>query len=139
MAEVEILGMGRSCSRLGGMPRSPPRPRWACDDLETRWGILILPGTVLVVVPALILWLAHGTALEARPAGIEDPRSWIGVLLFCVGLVFAIGRVAKVGGKLARHGSRWSWLVGSGSEVKLGGRGLGEALPAVDLAQGDLA
>ena len=34
--------------------------------------------------------------------------------------------------------SRWSWLVGSGSEVKLG-RGLGEALPAVDLAQGDLA
>ena len=52
--------------------------------------ILILPGTVLVVVPALILWLAHGTALEARPAGIEDPRSWIGVLLFSVGLVFAI-------------------------------------------------
>jgi len=52
--------------------------------------ILILPGTVLVVVPALILWLANGTALEARPAGIEDPRSWIGVLLFCVGLVFAI-------------------------------------------------
>jgi hypothetical protein len=52
--------------------------------------ILILPGTVLVVVPALILWLAHGTALETRPAGIDDPRSWMGVLLFCVGLVFAI-------------------------------------------------
>jgi protein-S-isoprenylcysteine O-methyltransferase Ste14 len=52
--------------------------------------ILILPGTVLVVVPALILWLSRGTALEAQPAGIEDPRSWIGVLLFCVGLVFAI-------------------------------------------------
>jgi protein-S-isoprenylcysteine O-methyltransferase Ste14 len=52
--------------------------------------ILVLLGTVLVVVPALILWLAHGTALEARPAGIEDPRSWVGVLLFSLGLVFAI-------------------------------------------------
>jgi protein-S-isoprenylcysteine O-methyltransferase Ste14 len=52
--------------------------------------ILILPGTVLVVVPALILWLSRDTALEARTAGIEDPRSWIGVLLFSVGLVFAI-------------------------------------------------
>jgi protein-S-isoprenylcysteine O-methyltransferase Ste14 len=52
--------------------------------------ILILPGTVLVVVPALILWLARGTALGAWPAGIDDPRSWVGVLLFCTGLVFAI-------------------------------------------------
>jgi protein-S-isoprenylcysteine O-methyltransferase Ste14 len=52
--------------------------------------ILILPGTVLVVVPALILWLSRGTALEARLAGIEDPRFWIGVLLFFVGLVLAI-------------------------------------------------
>ena len=47
------------------------------------------------------------------------------------------GCVARLVGN-ERHGSRWSWLVGSGSEVKLG-RGLGEALPAVDLAQGDLA
>ena len=47
------------------------------------------------------------------------------------------GCVARLVGN-ERHGFRWSWLVGSGSEVKLG-RGLGEALPAVDLAQGDLA
>lgn len=52
--------------------------------------ILILPGTMLVVVPALILWLSRDTALAARPAGIEDPRSWIGGLLFSVGLVLAI-------------------------------------------------
>ena len=52
--------------------------------------ILILPGTVLVVVPALILWLARNTAFGAQPAGIDDPRFWIGLLLFCVGLVFAI-------------------------------------------------
>jgi protein-S-isoprenylcysteine O-methyltransferase Ste14 len=52
--------------------------------------ILILPGTVLVLVPALILWLAHSTVLGARPAGIEDPCSWIGALLFSLGLVFAI-------------------------------------------------
>ena len=51
--------------------------------------------------------------------------------------VDARGCVARLVGN-ERHGSRWSWLVGSGSEVKLG-RGLGEALPAVDLAQGDLA
>jgi protein-S-isoprenylcysteine O-methyltransferase Ste14 len=52
--------------------------------------ILILPGTVLVAVPALLLWLTRGSALGGRPAGIDDPRSWIGVLLFGTGLAFAI-------------------------------------------------
>jgi protein-S-isoprenylcysteine O-methyltransferase Ste14 len=55
--------------------------------------ILILPGTVLVVMPALILWLARDTALGARPAGVDDPRFWSGVLLFCAGLVFAVWTV----------------------------------------------
>jgi hypothetical protein len=85
--------------------------------------ILILPGTVLVVVPALILWLAHGTALEARPAGIDDPRFWIGVLLFSSGLVFAIWRAAcsspseKARPHRGTHRTSWSCMVPTGTSA----------------------
>jgi protein-S-isoprenylcysteine O-methyltransferase Ste14 len=51
--------------------------------------ILILPGTVLVVAPSLIIWLTRDSAFAAQPAGVADLRFWIGVLLFCVGLAFA--------------------------------------------------
>jgi protein-S-isoprenylcysteine O-methyltransferase Ste14 len=48
--------------------------------------VLILPGTVLVLVPAVLLWLFDATALRAKPAGIDDPRAWLGVLLLACGL-----------------------------------------------------
>lgn len=52
--------------------------------------ILILPGTVLVLVPTLIVWLTQGTRLEAEPARAGDWRLWLGVLLGCLGLALAI-------------------------------------------------
>jgi protein-S-isoprenylcysteine O-methyltransferase Ste14 len=48
--------------------------------------ILILPGTVLVLVPAVLLWSFHATALCATPAGYGEPRAWLGVLLLACGL-----------------------------------------------------
>ena len=55
--------------------------------------ILILPGTVLVFVPALVLWLTRGTRLEAEMARVEDRRSWpaimMGGVLGGVGLALA--------------------------------------------------
>jgi protein-S-isoprenylcysteine O-methyltransferase Ste14 len=52
--------------------------------------ILILPGTVLVLVPALILWLTRATRLEAEVARVADWRLWFAVLLGCVGLALAV-------------------------------------------------
>lgn len=51
--------------------------------------VLILPGTVLVLVPALLVWSFQSTALRAAPAGLDDPRFWLGVLLLACG--FALG------------------------------------------------
>lgn len=48
--------------------------------------ILILPGTVLVLVPAVLLWSFDSTALRAAPADLGDPRAWLGVLLLASGL-----------------------------------------------------
>jgi protein-S-isoprenylcysteine O-methyltransferase Ste14 len=48
--------------------------------------ILILPGTVLVLVPAVLLWSSASTALRAAPAGLGDPRACLGVLLLASGL-----------------------------------------------------
>lgn len=51
--------------------------------------ILVLPTTVLVLVPAVLLWSFHSTALRAAPAGLGDPRGWLGVLLLACG--FGLG------------------------------------------------
>lgn len=51
--------------------------------------LLILPGTVLVVVPALIIWLTHGRWV-AQLVGFDDLRFWFAVLLTCAGLLLAI-------------------------------------------------
>jgi len=37
--------------------------------------ILILPGTVLVLVPSMLLWLTRGTALAAAPASVVEWRA----------------------------------------------------------------
>ena len=48
--------------------------------------ILVLPGTVLVLVPAVLLWSFHATALRATPAGLGEPRAWLGLVLLAFGL-----------------------------------------------------
>lgn len=52
--------------------------------------LLILPGTVLVIVPALILWLTHGTSFGGRQGSPDDLSPWLGVLLFGTGLAFSV-------------------------------------------------
>jgi protein-S-isoprenylcysteine O-methyltransferase Ste14 len=47
---------------------------------------LILPGTVVVLVPALIVLLSDGTAFGARPAGLGDVQLWLGLILGGAGL-----------------------------------------------------
>lgn len=62
--------------------------------------ILILPGTVLVLIPGLLVWLTRGTALAAAPAGVVEWRAWLGSLLVAAGLALGIwtGRLfARVG------------------------------------------
>ncbi|MFQ5763673.1 MAG: methyltransferase family protein [Rhodospirillales bacterium] len=41
--------------------------------------VLILPGTALVVVPALLLWAAAGTAAASAPPGPGEARFWAGL------------------------------------------------------------
>lgn len=51
--------------------------------------VLILPGTVLVLVPAVLLWSFEWTALRAAPAELDEPRAWLGLLLLACG--FGLG------------------------------------------------
>jgi len=55
--------------------------------------ILILPGTALLLVPAVLLWWFQATALRAVPAGPGEPRAWLGMLLLACGLGFAVWTV----------------------------------------------
>ena len=48
--------------------------------------IFILPGTALVLVPALLVWLSHGTNWQARWATPVQPWLWLGVAAAAVGL-----------------------------------------------------
>ena len=47
-------------------------------------GIVILPGTVLVFVPSLMLWLSPGS-----PPARAEGRWWIGLVLAAAGLMLA--------------------------------------------------
>ena len=48
--------------------------------------VLILPGTVVVLVPALIVVLSADTAFGARLAGPRDFQLWLGLVLLGAGL-----------------------------------------------------
>ncbi len=48
--------------------------------------VLILPGTVVMLVPTLIVFLSAGTAFGARPAGPGDVQLWLGLIFLGVGL-----------------------------------------------------
>ena len=52
-------------------------------------GIVLLPGTVLVFVPALILWLSAGSSMAMAPAGVAQARFWIGLVVGVVGFAIA--------------------------------------------------
>ena len=52
--------------------------------------VLVLPGTVLVLVPAMLVWPFAGTALRASPADPDDPRAWLGLALLGCGLGLAV-------------------------------------------------
>ena len=52
--------------------------------------IIILPGTVLVFVHALLLWLSRGTSLAPRLAQPSELQFWLGWLCLTVGIVLAI-------------------------------------------------
>ena len=51
--------------------------------------IIILPGTVLVFVPALILRLTAGSSMAMAPAEFAGARFWIGLVVGVVGFVLA--------------------------------------------------
>lgn len=52
--------------------------------------VLVLPGTVLVLVPAILVWSFAATTLHASPAALGNPRAWLGVALLACGLGLAV-------------------------------------------------
>lgn len=48
--------------------------------------VLILPGTVAVLVPALLVWGTHGTRWAAAMPGAGAPQAWLGVALIAAGM-----------------------------------------------------
>ncbi len=55
--------------------------------------IVILPGTALVFVPALILWLAHDEPVQASLAGPATIRFWLALAIGGCGLAMAVWTV----------------------------------------------
>ena len=51
--------------------------------------ILILPGTVLVIVPGLIVWASAGTSWAVRVANPAEFLFWTGVTSAALGLTLA--------------------------------------------------
>ena len=56
--------------------------------------ILIFPGTVLVVVPGILVWLAAGTTFSAQPARPGGLVFWLALAAGAVGLVLKVSTVA---------------------------------------------
>ena len=55
--------------------------------------IVILPGTALVFVPALVLWLAHDEPIRASLAGPTTLRFWCALAIGTCGLALAVWTV----------------------------------------------
>ncbi len=55
--------------------------------------ILILPGTALVVIPALILWAGDETPFGAAAPSASEPTLWLGLLTAVVALVLMVWTV----------------------------------------------
>ena len=61
-----------------------------CRQLKA---VLVLPGGVLVLVPALIIWSTSNTDAAARYIGPANPGFWLGAIFGAIGLGFAIWTV----------------------------------------------
>ena len=78
--------------------KRPPAPGYrAAAWLKGRtmmWGqvraIIVLPGTVLVFLPAVILWISGGTSAEASVAGPDEVVLWLATVAATVGLWLAV-------------------------------------------------
>lgn len=72
-------------------------------SLELIKAILVLPGTVLVYVPATMLWFVADSPSAMAPAGLSQARFWIGLAVGALGLAVAVWTV------------RLFWSVGEGT------------------------
>lgn len=54
---------------------------------------LILPGTVLIFIPAILLFTSRNSAYSNQLASFSDIRIWIGIILFLIGIALAIWTV----------------------------------------------
>ena len=52
--------------------------------------IVVLPGTVLVYVPGVILWLVSEFDLGLAPARVAEPRLWIALVFGTTGFALAV-------------------------------------------------
>ncbi len=62
--------------------------------------VALLPGTALVVVPGVILWVFRNTPLAGRPSPPLGPLFWAGLLLVLAGLfliTWTVSLFARVG------------------------------------------
>ena len=55
--------------------------------------VIVLPGTALVFVPAVIFWATGNTGAAMDYIGPSDPGFWVGVIVGAIGLVFALWTV----------------------------------------------
>ena len=62
-------------------------------NLQLIKAIIILPGTALVFVPGVILWLSAQSPAAIASEGLAQPRLWIGILSAVTGLFFAVWTV----------------------------------------------
>lgn len=62
----------------------------------SRWvsSILILPGTVLLAIPAMLVWLSRGTKLSASFCGWGDWKFWLATLLAIPGVILSLAAMA---------------------------------------------
>jgi protein-S-isoprenylcysteine O-methyltransferase Ste14 len=55
--------------------------------------IILLPGTVLVFIPSLLLWISWKLPRYAGPVHFSDARFWVGAMFLVTGLILAIWTV----------------------------------------------
>jgi protein-S-isoprenylcysteine O-methyltransferase Ste14 len=63
--------------------------------------VVALPGTALIFIPTLIIYLASGTRFAHRLSGLADITLWIGLAAGCLGLALAVWTSTL----FTRHGS----------------------------------
>ena len=75
---------------ISGIPPSEKRPRIAWRLLRT---IIILPGTALVLIPAIILWTTAESSQAGALATLSQPQLWFALAIGGTGFFFAVWTV----------------------------------------------